>query len=199
MCLLKVCFFPSFYRLFVFRLQSIREADIQDGGAGALQDPQRRHGEECVRGGRRRHPHLPQQGIACLLILGRITRWHSSPAGPGFRRDQGPFLSLQPVMLRDLRLGAGPNDGESQRRIGRSLSGTMVTSRRGRLTATRSFVSRTPALCCLHVASCSTCLGAPPPLTFHTPSSPPTHRLSHFLPAPKLRSLSPSLLCVSLR
>lgn len=52
------------------------------------------------------------------------------------------FFSLQPVMLRDPCLGAGPDDGESQRRIGRSLSGTVVTSRRSRLTATRSFVSR---------------------------------------------------------
>lgn len=47
------------------------------------------------------------------------------------------------MTLRDLRLGAGPDDGENLRRIGRSLSGTVVTSRRGRLTATRSFVSVT--------------------------------------------------------
>lgn len=49
------------------------------------------------------------------------------------------FLSVyfQPVTLR-----VEPDDGENQRRIGRSLSGTVVTSRRSRLTATRSFVSR---------------------------------------------------------
>ncbi|PWA21654.1 hypothetical protein CCH79_00003158 [Gambusia affinis] len=50
-----------------------------------------------------------------------------------------PSPSLQPVMLRDPRLGAEPDDGENQRRIGRSLSGTVVTSRRSRLTTTRSF------------------------------------------------------------
>lgn len=47
-------------------------------------------------------------------------------------------------MLRDLRFGVEPDDGENLRRIGRSLSGTVVTSRRSRLTATRSFVSVTP-------------------------------------------------------
>ena len=48
------------------------------------------------------------------------------------------------MMLRDLRCGVEPDDGENLRRIGRSLSGTVVTSRRSRLTATRSFVSVTP-------------------------------------------------------
>ncbi|XP_014824260.1 PREDICTED: inactive ubiquitin carboxyl-terminal hydrolase 54-like isoform X1 [Poecilia mexicana] len=50
-----------------------------------------------------------------------------------------PTYLNKPVMLRDPRLGAEPDDGENQRRIGRSLSGTVVTSRRSRLTATRSF------------------------------------------------------------
>ncbi|XP_010791904.1 inactive ubiquitin carboxyl-terminal hydrolase 54 isoform X1 [Notothenia coriiceps] len=50
-----------------------------------------------------------------------------------------PTYLNKPMTLRDLRLGAGPDDGENLRRIGRSLSGTVVTSRRGRLTATRSF------------------------------------------------------------
>lgn len=52
--------------LCVFRVQSIREADIKGGGAGALQDPQRRHGEECVWGRQHQHPHLPQQGNVFL-------------------------------------------------------------------------------------------------------------------------------------
>lgn len=47
------------------------------------------------------------------------------------------------MMLRDLRYGVEPDDGENLRRIGRSLSGTVVTPRRSRLTATRSFVSVT--------------------------------------------------------
>ncbi|KAM9715857.1 ubiquitin carboxyl-terminal hydrolase 54 isoform 1-T2 [Menidia menidia] len=50
-----------------------------------------------------------------------------------------PTYLNKPIMLQDLRLGVEPGDGENQRRIGRSLSGTVVTSRRGRLTATRSF------------------------------------------------------------
>lgn len=58
-----------------------------------------------------------------------------------------PFHSIwhfhppQQTMLRDLCFGVEPDDGENLRRIGRSLSGTVVTSRRSRLTATRSFVS----------------------------------------------------------
>lgn len=48
--------------LCVFRLQPIREAHIQGRRAGSLQDPQRRHGEECVWGRLHQHPHLPQQG-----------------------------------------------------------------------------------------------------------------------------------------
>ncbi|XP_054898940.1 inactive ubiquitin carboxyl-terminal hydrolase 54-like isoform X3 [Poeciliopsis prolifica] len=50
-----------------------------------------------------------------------------------------PTYLNKPVMLRDPRFGAEPDDGENQRRIGRSLSGTVVTSRRSRLTTTRSF------------------------------------------------------------
>ncbi|XP_029699869.1 uncharacterized protein isoform X1 [Takifugu rubripes] len=50
--------------------------------------------------------------------------------------------SMQPMALQDFRLGAEPDDGENPRRIGRSLSGTVVASRRGRLTATRSFVKQ---------------------------------------------------------
>ncbi|XP_029934206.1 LOW QUALITY PROTEIN: inactive ubiquitin carboxyl-terminal hydrolase 54-like [Myripristis murdjan] len=50
-----------------------------------------------------------------------------------------PTYLNKPMVLRDLRLGAEPADGENLQRIGRSLSGTMVTSRRSRLTATRSF------------------------------------------------------------
>ncbi|XP_041830158.1 inactive ubiquitin carboxyl-terminal hydrolase 54 isoform X2 [Melanotaenia boesemani] len=49
-----------------------------------------------------------------------------------------PTYLNKPMMLRDLRFGVEPDDGENQRRIGRSLSGTVVTSRRSRLTATRS-------------------------------------------------------------
>ncbi|KAM4525673.1 ubiquitin carboxyl-terminal hydrolase 54-like [Odontesthes bonariensis] len=50
-----------------------------------------------------------------------------------------PTYLNKPMMLQDLRFGVEPNDGDNQRRIGRSLSGTVVTSRRSRLTATRSF------------------------------------------------------------
>ncbi|XP_032430082.1 inactive ubiquitin carboxyl-terminal hydrolase 54 isoform X1 [Xiphophorus hellerii] len=50
-----------------------------------------------------------------------------------------PTYLNKPVMLRDSHLGAEPDDGENQRRIGRSLSGTVLTSRRSRLTTTRSF------------------------------------------------------------
>ncbi|XP_016889934.1 inactive ubiquitin carboxyl-terminal hydrolase 54 isoform X2 [Cynoglossus semilaevis] len=49
-----------------------------------------------------------------------------------------PTYLNKPMMLRDLRFGAEPDDGENLRQIGRSLSGTVVTSRRSRLTATRS-------------------------------------------------------------
>lgn len=63
--------FPALF-FCVLSLQPVGEADIQGGRAGSLQDPQRRHGEECVRGGLRKHPHLPQQGVvsadsACML------------------------------------------------------------------------------------------------------------------------------------
>ncbi|KAM4526449.1 ubiquitin carboxyl-terminal hydrolase 54 isoform 1-T2 [Fundulus diaphanus] len=57
----------------------------------------------------------------------------------GADSTSSPTYLNKPVMLRDPHLGAEPGDGENQRRIGRSLSGTMVTSRRSRLTATRSF------------------------------------------------------------
>ncbi|CAJ1080191.1 LOW QUALITY PROTEIN: inactive ubiquitin carboxyl-terminal hydrolase 54-like [Xyrichtys novacula] len=50
-----------------------------------------------------------------------------------------PTYLNKTMMLRDLRLGAEPEDGENLRQIGRSLSGTVVTPRRSRLTATRSF------------------------------------------------------------
>nr|XP_020460754.1 inactive ubiquitin carboxyl-terminal hydrolase 54-like isoform X2 [Monopterus albus] len=50
-----------------------------------------------------------------------------------------PTYLNKPVMLRDLRFGVEPDDGENWRQIGRSLSGTVVASRRVRLTATRSF------------------------------------------------------------
>ncbi|XP_075948916.1 ubiquitin carboxyl-terminal hydrolase 54-like [Anarhichas minor] len=53
--------------------------------------------------------------------------------------DCPPTYLNKPMMLRDLRFGVEPDDGENLRRIGRSLSGTVVTSRRSRLTATRSF------------------------------------------------------------
>lgn len=124
----------------VFRLQPIREAHIQGGRTGSLQDPQRRHGEECVRGGLHQHPHLPQQGSSSS---------HTRTENPPSWRHQSClthfflFPPPQPMMLRDLRFGVEPDDGESMRRMGRSLSGTMVTSRRSRLTATRSFVSVT--------------------------------------------------------
>ncbi|KAF3853783.1 hypothetical protein F7725_014471 [Dissostichus mawsoni] len=61
----------------------------------------------------------------------------------GAESSSTPTYLNKPMTLRDLHLGAGPDDGENLRRIGRSLSGTVVTSRRGRLTATRSFVSVT--------------------------------------------------------
>ncbi|CAL8303216.1 unnamed protein product [Lota lota] len=48
------------------------------------------------------------------------------------------YLNKQ-MVLQDLRLGAGPKTGGNLQRIGRSLSGTVVTPRRSRLTATRSF------------------------------------------------------------
>ncbi|XP_030611132.1 uncharacterized protein LOC115798420 [Archocentrus centrarchus] len=50
-----------------------------------------------------------------------------------------PTYLNKPMMLRDGRFGVEPDDGENLRRIGRSLSGTVVTPRRSRLTATRSF------------------------------------------------------------
>ncbi|XP_029699883.1 uncharacterized protein isoform X3 [Takifugu rubripes] len=55
---------------------------------------------------------------------------------------RSPAYLNKPMALQDFRLGAEPDDGENPRRIGRSLSGTVVASRRGRLTATRSFVKQ---------------------------------------------------------
>lgn len=127
-----------FHHLCVPRLQPIGEAHIQGGRAGSLQDPQRRHGEECVRGGLHQHPHLPQQGNTYIVLCRNcswVISWIHFPA------SDRHFLPLQPMMLRDF--GVEPDDGENLRRIGRSLSGTVVTSRRSRLTATRSFVSVT--------------------------------------------------------
>ncbi|XP_045925736.1 inactive ubiquitin carboxyl-terminal hydrolase 54-like [Micropterus dolomieu] len=51
-----------------------------------------------------------------------------------------PTYLNKPMMLRDMRFGVEPDDGENLRRIGRSLSGTVVTPRRSRLTATRSLL-----------------------------------------------------------
>ncbi|XP_051927486.1 inactive ubiquitin carboxyl-terminal hydrolase 54 [Hippocampus zosterae] len=52
-----------------------------------------------------------------------------------------PTYLNKPMMLQGLRLGAGPDvEGDNPRRMGRSLSGTVVvTPRHARLTATRSF------------------------------------------------------------
>lgn len=77
---------------------------------------------------------LKQNTLTCSLT---VIIWIHFPA------SDRHFLPLQPMMLRDLRFGVEPDDGENLRRIGRSLSGTVVTSRRSRLTATRSFVSVT--------------------------------------------------------
>lgn len=50
-----------------------------------------------------------------------------------------PTYLNKPMGFRDRASGAEPGDSESLRRIGRSLSGTVVNSRHHRLTATRSF------------------------------------------------------------
>lgn len=76
------------------------------------------------------------------------------------------FLPLQPMLLRDVRFGVEPDDGENLRRIGRSLSGTVVASRRSRLTATRSFVS---------VASCALLPPCGCAFKLHLPDVPPWH------------------------
>lgn len=70
------------------------------------------------------------------------------------------------MMLRDLRFGVEPDDGENLRRIGRSLSGTVVTPRRSRLTATRSFVS---------VTSCALLPPCGRAIELHLPDVPPWH------------------------
>ncbi|CAL9699330.1 unnamed protein product [Knipowitschia caucasica] len=54
-----------------------------------------------------------------------------------------PTYLNKPMAFGAGAMGAGPEDGEGVRRIGRSLSGTVVSSsRRHRLTATRSFVKQ---------------------------------------------------------
>ncbi|XP_036072984.1 inactive ubiquitin carboxyl-terminal hydrolase 54 isoform X2 [Oryzias melastigma] len=53
--------------------------------------------------------------------------------------DSTPTYLNKPMKSWDPHFGAGPDDGEHQGRMGRSLSGTVVTSRHNRLTATRSF------------------------------------------------------------
>lgn len=79
---------------------------------------------------------LQVPGFALLSLCQSLT--HSLSHSP--RRSF--CLSRQPVlMLRDGRLGAEPADGDNVRRMGRSLSGTVVASRRSRLATTRSFVS----------------------------------------------------------
>lgn len=177
----------------VSRLQPIREAHIQGGRAGSLQDPQRRHGEECVRGRLHQHPHLPQQGPTYVVFLTEFPRMIHFPA------SDRHFLPLQPMMLRDLRFGVEPDDGESLRRIGRSLSGTVVTPRRSRLTATRSFVSLTS---CALLSPCGRAF------ELHLPDVPPWHfthcfslcssplavcLVSSFCPAVSISNLSSSL------
>ncbi|KAM6951500.1 uncharacterized protein FYW47_015013 [Aplochiton taeniatus] len=57
----------------------------------------------------------------------------------GIDSGSSPAYLNRPMAARDLRWGAEPGDGEGLQRIGRSLSGTMTSTRRGRLTATRSF------------------------------------------------------------
>ncbi|XP_023804947.1 inactive ubiquitin carboxyl-terminal hydrolase 54 isoform X2 [Oryzias latipes] len=56
-----------------------------------------------------------------------------------YGEDSPPAYLNKPMKSWDPRFGVGPDDGENQRQIGRSLSGTVVTSRHNRLTATRSF------------------------------------------------------------
>ncbi|KAM8836676.1 ubiquitin carboxyl-terminal hydrolase 54 isoform 2-T3 [Spinachia spinachia] len=56
--------------------------------------------------------------------------------------DCTPTYLNKPPSVLDPRCGGGPDDAGNPRRIGRSLSGTAVTSRRSRLTATRSFVKQ---------------------------------------------------------
>lgn len=70
------------------------------------------------------------------------------------------------MVLRDVRFGVEPDDGENLRRIERSLSGTVVASRRSRLTATRSFVS---------VTSCALLPPCGRAFKLHLPDVPPWH------------------------
>lgn len=70
------------------------------------------------------------------------------------------------MVLRDVRFGVEPDDGENLRRIGRSLSGTVVASRRSRLTATRSLVS---------VTSCALLPPCGCAFELHLPDVPPWH------------------------
>ncbi|XP_037318677.2 inactive ubiquitin carboxyl-terminal hydrolase 54 isoform X1 [Pungitius pungitius] len=53
--------------------------------------------------------------------------------------DCTPTYLNRPAIVRDARHGGEPDDAENPRRIGRSLSGTVVTSRRSRLSVTPSF------------------------------------------------------------
>uniref|UniRef100_A0A1A8D146 Ubiquitin specific peptidase 54 n=1 Tax=Nothobranchius kadleci TaxID=1051664 RepID=A0A1A8D146_NOTKA len=103
-----------------------------------------------------------------------------------------PSYLNKPMMLRDPCLGVGPDDGENLRRIGRSLSGTVVTSRRSRLTATRSFVSRTPTALLPPVVTLDALLI--PVLSPHTP----TPLFVSCLPVSKLSTFSPHLFFFSL-
>lgn len=96
------------------------------------------------------------------------------------------FVTLQPMVLQDFRFGAEPDGGESPRRMGRSLSGTVVAPRRGRLAPTRSFVSWAP------------CALLPPrgrAMKLHLPDVPPLRPSHSAVPC----ALLPLLLFVSVR
>lgn len=117
------------------------------------------------------------------------------------------FHPLQQTMLQDLRFGVEPDDGENLRRIGRSLSGTVVTSRRSRLTATRSFVS-VPSCALLPPCGCAINCICLMYFThcFYLCSSPllfvlflPFFLLFDFLPVLLLSACLPSLFAVSLK
>lgn len=89
-------------------------------------------------------------------------------------------------MLRDMRYRMEPDDGENLRRIGRSLSGTVVTPHRSRLTATRSFVSVT-SFALLPPCGCA--------FKLHLPDVPPWHFIHCFFPV--LFSPNPAVCLVS--
>lgn len=194
-----------------FRLQPIGEAHIQGWRTGSLQDPQCRHGEECVWGRVHQYPHLPQQGNTC--IHHSVCNRTSSHVYHHLLYSFWHFHPLQQTVLRDLRFGVEPDDGENLRRIGRSLSGTVVTTRRSRLTATRSFVSL-PSCALLPPCGCAIKLHLPnvalytlllPVLispavcfissccpAFRSPTCPPTLCLSSFLSKVKHSDVSAS-------